>query len=245
MEFTTEQAKTIFDLIRTVNPYAYPLLISLIFPIYWFTLRKTLGISNETSNVSTPISNNLNKKIFSTIASILTLKGDKADRIIFYICILAFIIGGITLKFGEKKEEIIRQKAISLKKCFEKRNLLFMSYDDFISLDFTKKEIDDILYNYPNEFTKTSSINIACMDTNITKIIKTSVYPLLESYLRLKLRNNQKIDINTIGNNTAGYENVQNFFTMDIIYEFLSLPSNKGKYDIDVVNGRTLINQSD
>ena len=140
MEFTTEQAKTVFDLIRTVNPYAYPLLISLIFPIYWFTLKKSLGISNKTSNVSTPISDNLDKRIFSTIASTITLKGDKADKIIFYTCILAFIFGGIILKVGEYKEEVIRQKAISLKKCFEKRSLLFMSYEElnnnFSILDF-------------------------------------------------------------------------------------------------------------
>ncbi len=39
MEFTTEQAKTVFDLIRTVNPYAYLLLLSLILPIFWIFSR--------------------------------------------------------------------------------------------------------------------------------------------------------------------------------------------------------------
>ncbi len=117
-----------------------------------------------------------------------------------------------------------------------------MSYDELSHrFDFEKSDIDDILYNYPDEFTKTSPDNIACVDTTVTKNINASVYPLLESYLRLKLRNNQKISIDTLGKRGAQFGDVRNFFMMDTVYGFLSQPCNKGKYNIDVVNDMTLI----
>ena len=244
MEFTTEQAKTVFDLIRTVNPYAYLLLLSLILPIFWITLKKAFGISEKKADLDIPISKKEYNGIISKIVSTITLKGDQADKIVFYFCIFAFLSGGIIVKIGEYKEETVRQKTIGLKKYFEGRNLTFMQTNSLNGI-IPESTLEDICYNYPNEFIKTSDANIMCVDSIVDKKIITTVYPLLESYLNVKLKSNAKIAIDTLGIGGAEYGNVRGFFTLDIIYGFLSQPCNRGKYDIDVVNGRTLIYQSD
>ncbi|GEM_PF-2182601 len=244
MEFTTEQAKTVFDLIRTVNPYAYLLLLSLILPIFWITLKKAFGISEKKADLDIPISKKTYNRVISTIVSTISLKGDKADKVVFYICIFAFIIGGIVVKVGEYKEEMLRQKTIGLKKYLEGRNLTFLRMDSPIIKNLTNNTIEDILYNYPNEFVKTSDSIIMCVDTNVTKKILRTVYPLLESYLSQKLKINCKIKIDTIGlGEAAWYGNVRSFFTLDIIYGFLSQPSNNGRFGIDVVKDSTIIYQ--
>ena len=244
MEFTTEQAKTVFDLIRTVNPYAYLLLLSLILPIFWITLKKAFGISEKTTDLETPDSKKTYNRIISKIVSTVTLKGDKVDKIVFYICIFAFLIGGIVVKIGEYKEETLRQKTIGLKKYLEGRNLTFLRMDAPIIKKLTNNTIEDILYNYPNEFVKTSDSIIMCVDTNVTKKILKTVYPLLESYLSQKLKTNCKIKIDTIGlGEAAWYGNVRSFFTLDIVYGFLSQPCNNGRFGIDVVKDSTIIYQ--
>jgi hypothetical protein len=240
MEFTTEQAKTVFDLIRTVNPYAYLLLLSLILPIFWITLKKAFGISEKKGDSDLPISKKTYNRVISTIVSTISLKGDKADKVVFYICIFAFLIGGIVVKIGEYKEETLRQKTIALTKFFEGRNLTFMQ-TSYLNEIIPESTLEDICYNYPNAFIKTSDSNIMCVDTIVTKKITKTVYPLLESYLRVKLKNNCKIAIDTIGIGGGGYGNVRGFFMVDIIYGFLTQPCNQGKYDVDVIDGRTII----
>ena len=244
MEFTTEQAKTVFDLIRTVNPYAYLLLLSLILPIFWITLKKAFGISEKKGDSDLPISKKTYNRVISTIVSTISLKGDKADKVVFNICIIAFIMGGIVVKIGEYKEEALRQKTIGLKKYLEGRNLTFLRMDSPIIKNLTVNTIEDILYKYPNEFVKTSDSIIMCVDTNVTKKILRTVYPLLESYLSQKLKTNCMIKIDTIGlGEAAWFGNVRSFFTLDIIYGFLSQPCNNGRFGIDVVKDSTIIYQ--
>jgi hypothetical protein len=228
MEFTTEQAKTVFDLIRTVNPYAYLLLLSLILPIFWITLKKAFGISGKKADLDIPISKKTYNRVISKIVTTISLKGDKADKVVFYICIIAFLIGGIVVKIGEYKEETLRQKTIGLKKYFEGRNLTFMQTST-LSQIIPENTLEDICYNYPNAFIKTSDSNIMCVDTIVTNKIAKTVYPLLESYLKVKLKDNCKIAIDTIGIGEAWYGNIRGFFMLDIIYGFLSQPANKGK----------------
>jgi hypothetical protein len=172
------------------------------------------------------------------------LNGDKADKIVFYISIFAFLSGGIIVKIGEYKEEMLRQKTIALTKFFEGRNLTFMQ-TSYLNEIIPESTLEDICYNYPNAFIKTSDSNIMCVDTIVTNKIAKTVYPLLESYLNVKLKNNCKMALDTIGIGEAWYGNIRGFFMLDIIYGFLSQPDNKGKYDLDVVDGRTIIYQGD
>ncbi|KAA5547985.1 hypothetical protein [Adhaeribacter rhizoryzae] len=116
------QAKSVFDLIESVNRFAFPLLISLIFPIIWIIFKKLFGLSNE---------------------------GDKA---VFYSSLTLFIIGGIILKIGEYKEETIRQKALSLKHLYENDGYLYYYRTSLNERGYSDETLDKILYNYPNEF---------------------------------------------------------------------------------------------
>ncbi len=249
MEYTVDQAKNIFDLIRLVSPYAYPLLISLIFPIIWILFKKLLGLSNKTGEQSV-IQGSLFKKAIAYVERIVSLSGDKADKAVFYVSILMFFLGGITLKIGEHNEEVIRQRTLGLKHFYEESGYLFISIDALLRQNFTQDEINDITYKYPDEFLKSGS-NIVCVDTTIKRKVYLLNHILLESFIREKLNTAKSVVVDDLFQDDAVFDsttqkyretrNVKNFFSKDIVYSFLALPSIKDKYNLDVVNDRTII----
>lgn len=234
MEYTTDQAKSIFDLIKSVSPYAYPLLVSLILPILWILLKKFMGLSNSDSAETT--TNSKWKKVLSS----LFLQGDTADKVVFYSCILLFLSGGIFLKIGEHNEEIIRQKALELKKNFETKKYTSLLDRYIYTRGFTEKDLKKIRYNYPSEFIQISDSVTICIDTAVVKNTRSIVQPLLESYLRYEFKTKSMVDLDSLYQQDTIY-NVKNFFSADIIYSFLALPENRLKYDITVVNNRDKI----
>jgi hypothetical protein len=241
MEFTTEQAKSIFVLIKDVSLYAYPLLISLIFPIIWVTLKKLLGISNSSENAIT--TTNPLKRILSKIGSTIALRGDSGDKVVFYFSVVLFIFGSILLKEGEKNEELIRQKALGLKKYFEAQNYIYESTNNLKDKGYSIKLQREILYNYPNEFISTDKETIRCIDTIVIQNINRIVYPLLDSYLKEKLKELRIVCVNDLFQERN--RNIKKFFNPEIVYGFLSLPKNKDRYIITVLNEDDVIMAGD
>ena len=242
MGFTTEQAKSVFDLIKTVSPFAYPLLISLIFPIIWITYKKLLGLSNNADNMIT--SSNRFKRIYLKIIAIITLTGNSADKFVFYCSLALFLFGGVFLKFGEHHEEVIRQNALALKKYFETENYLFINTDRLNPRGFDKQLLNDILYNFPNDFVSYGDTLIICTDTTVTKKILSNIYPLLESYLTIKLAECEHVSMDSLFQSDS-VVNVKNFFTYNVVYSFLCNPKNIGRFNINVINNQNVILKGD
>lgn len=239
MEFSTDQAKTIFDLIRSVSPYAYPLLVSLIFPVIWIALKKLMGLSGKEATHNTGKGAWL-KRIAGEITSILSLTGDKADKLVFHCCILLFFVGGITLKIGEHNEEVIRQNTLSLKNLYNESGYLFYDTGALRKLGYSKSKVSDITYNYPNTFLK-SNDKIVCVDTAIKRNLFEINSALLESFLREKFKTTEIIYVDSLFQDDVQIRNVKNFFSLDIIYNFLSQAANRTRYNIAVINDKTVI----
>ena len=249
MEYTVDQAKNVFDLIRLVSPYAYPLLISLIFPIIWILLKKLMGLGNKT-NEQGVIQGNLFKRIMAHTRRVFSLTGDNADKVVFYGSIFLFFLGGIILKIGEYNEEVIRQRTLGLKHFYEESGYLFIDTSALFKQNFTQDEINDITYKYPDEFLK-SGPRIVCVDTTIKRKVYLINHILLEIFIREKLKNAKSIVVDDLFQDDAIFDstmhtyretkNVKNFFSKDIVYTFLTLPSIRDKYNLDVINDRTVI----
>lgn len=229
MEFTTEQAKSIFDLIKTVNPYAYPLLISLLLPLVWVGFKKLLGVSfTGNENVETPTG--FFNKVWFWVKSAVTLNGDLAEKIVFCICIALFVFGGVILKVGEQREELIRQNALGLKEYFINRMYSWENISVLNKRKITDKMREEILRSYPEEFIQIDS-TIYCTDSAVLNRIDSLILPLFESYLNYRFRTTKQVGIDSMRSS------FETNFSRAIVYKFLRQPANKGKYEVGVENG--------
>jgi hypothetical protein len=233
MEFTTEQAKSIFDLIKSVSPYAYPLLISLLLPIVWVTLKKLLGVSFA-ANENKTLPDKLPAKIMYWIKAALTLKGDIAEKIVFCACIALFIFGGVVLKIGEQREEVIRQNALELKEYFITQMYTWENVSALDERKISDKMRQEILHAFPEEFIQIDNM-IYCTDSVVIKRIDSLMLPLFEAYVNYRFRTTKQINIDSIKSN------FETNFSRAVIYKFLRLPANRGKYEIGVENGRAVL----
>ena len=118
MDYSVDQAKSIFTLLHDATWYAIPLILALLFPLIWVLFKKLLGITN---NSMQPASNNT---VFDGLGRFFSLQGDFADELIFYSCLVLFLFGLWFLKHGEKQEETIRLKALSLQQFFIANDML-------------------------------------------------------------------------------------------------------------------------
>ena len=117
MDYSLDHAKTIFDLLEDINGYAIPLLLSLIFPLFWYFLKKVFGINEEYEKAkAVSSSDSFVQKWYDLFSQWIKLKGDRLDKLVFYGCIGLFISGIGLLKYGEIKQETMRQQACSLQK---------------------------------------------------------------------------------------------------------------------------------
>lgn len=211
MEYSIDQAKDVFDLIISVNRYAFPLLISLIFPLLWIIFKKLFGLSRS---------------------------GDSA---IFYFSLALFIVGGIIVKVGEYKEERVRQQALSLKHFYENDGYLYYYRSYLIEKGYPNETLDKILYTYPDEFLQ-SGDNIVCVDSAVRRHVMDLNYSLLDAYLRQRLKAEKAVNAELLFQNDS-IKNVKNFFSKDIVHGFIA--TNKGKFNLDVINDTTFILKSE
>jgi hypothetical protein len=250
MEFTTEQAKTIFDLIRSASPYAYPLLISLILPIIWVVFKKMLGISNSKNEQN--ISGNFLSRFKARLRSFFTLDGEVAEKFLFYFCIILFVLGGVLLKIGENNEEVIRQRSLGLKQYLIQWGYNYERISSLKECKLSEKMVNTIIYNYPSEFIRDEEYIYLTDSIAINKIYNFS-FPLLASYLDYKFKFQNKIYLDSITcntknknyNNSKDAWNIYDFFDYDIVLKFIGLPENKGKYSIDEIKGQIIIMKND
>jgi len=233
MEFTTEQAKSIFDLIKSVSPYAYPLLISLLLPIVWVALKKLLGV-NFAADENAQLPDKLPAKIVFWVKSALTLKGDIAEKIVFCACIALFIFGGVVLKVGEQREEAIRQNALELKEYFITRMYTWENVSVLDRRKISKKMRMEILHTFPQEFIQIDS-TVFCTDSTVINRIDSLMLPLFEAYLNYRFRTTKQVEIDSMRSS------FETNFSRAIIYKFLRLPTNRGKYEIGVANGKPVL----
>jgi hypothetical protein len=238
MDYSVEQAKSLFDLLKSVSGYAMPLLISLIFPLFWVLLKKILGISKIEESNTISSSSNYFEKIIQKLRPVFSfLNGEYSDKIVFYSCILLFILGGILLKVGEKNEEELRQRALELKKYMEISNCLSIQVSDLNKNGFKEKLIRDIRYSYPNDFvayTQNDVEYLAVVDTLTVKKIKKYVYSFIESYISAKFQNRNQVYVDSL----MLYENsndIKAYFADWLVFSFLSEQLNKEKYTLDVI----------
>jgi len=241
MDFTTDQAKSIFALIKEVSPYAYPLLLSLLIPIVWIALKKLLGISDKANepNQEAPKENMFSKAI-SYLGSAISLKGDKGDRLVFYVCITLFLVGGILLKVGEHNEEMIRQETLGLKQYFFNRGYIWVKMDDIVKQGYKESKLKKIARNFPNDFLITDDY-IACVDSEIVHKTYKFAMPLLDIYLNSNLATAKDTACLEELFVPDSSENIRNYFSTDIVYSYLGLPENRHKYKLFVEKGKTLI----
>jgi hypothetical protein len=241
MDFSTDQAKSIFALIKEVSPYAYPLLLALLIPIVWISLKKLLGIADKEAEPATDTAKgNILSKAAGFLGSAISLKGDKADRLVFYVCISMFLLGGILLKVGENREEIIRQETLGLKQYFFNRGYIWVKMEDIVKQGYKESRLRTIAHNFPNDFLITDDY-ITCVDTEIVQKTYRFAMPLLDTYLNSNLTNAKDticLEELFLPDST---ENIRNYFSTDIVYSYLGLPEHKNKYRLFVVNGKTLM----
>lgn len=249
MDFSINQAKDIFDLIISVNNYSLPLLLSLLIPFLWTIYCKLLPFDIVIDD-KTEINKSWYYRIRNSLIKHFKLTHTQTNKSVFYFCISLFIFGIIYLKFGEYKEEIIRQNAISLKHLYEVNGYLYYHIEGLKRTGYDEKEVEDITYNYPEIFIK-SGKNIVCVDSTIQNNIYKVNHSLLELYLKNKLKHIDFIRMDdlyqsdfyfdTKQNKNVEIRNVKNFFSKDIVYSFLVSPLNNGKYALDVRNNEDCI----
>ena len=248
MDFSVDQAKSIFDLIKIVSPYAYPLLISLVFPIFWILLKRLLGLSNTTN--TNPPQGNFLRRFFVEVGRVISLNGDTADRIVFYTCVILFFAGGVILKVGEYNEEVLRQRTLGLKHLYDESGYLFYDTSALRKIGYTKAELDDITYEYPDEFLW-SGKKIVCVDSTVKRNVYAINHVLLDAYLRERLKHDSVVYLDslfqedvvtdTTSKKEVELRNVKNFFSVDIVYTYLAKTAYKDKYNLDVKDDKTII----
>jgi hypothetical protein len=239
MDYSTDQAKSIFKLIEEVSIYAYPLLIGLIFPLFWILIKKLLGIS--TTNAQ-PVANNATgiRRFLKDIVSFFSLNGDTADKIVFYISLVLFIGGGFFLKIGEYNKEQIRQRALGLKQHFIQRGYLFFETDKLMAqTGYTKDELNTIAYNYPTEFIQTDKI-YTCVDTAVQRKVYDFTFPLLQSYIKTQLKKSDTIYLDDLFQ-VDTIKNFKIYFSDDIKENFLSKNINNADYGLDIIDNKAVI----
>jgi hypothetical protein len=107
--------------------------------------------------------------------------------------------------------------------------------------------IRKIRFNYPNDFVAYNSYDssgkayksLAIVDTATVKKIKKYVYSLLESYLNEKFKNKSQVDMDSLS--LWDKNELKRLFGGWIVYSYLSERLNKEKYNLDVINGRTVV----
>ena len=241
MNYSIENAKTVLELIESVSPYSYPLLISLIFPLIWVLFKKLLGITNAKKIEPDEKPLNLVTKVKNILISLFTLKGDTADKTIFYTSISLFIASGILLKYGEYKEEVIRQRALSLKQLYLNDRFLYFKREWLNEQNYDEAVLDKILYRYPEVFLH-SGENVICVDSLSRRKIITQNEVLLNQYLREQFKLKKEIYIDSLFQ-ADGINNVKNFFSKDLVYRFLA--ANENSFDLDVKYDMTVIKKSE
>ena len=244
MNYSVEQAKSVFDLLRAVSPYAMPLIISLIFPIIWVLFKKLLGVSIEVSPQVEQQSSIFFQKIIKRIKSLFSsLNGGAGDKIVFYLCILLFFSGIAFLKIGEKSEEEIRQKALELKKFMEIRSSLSETYQALNVNGFDRDLVGKIRYNYPNDFVAymvDQDTLLAIVDTMSVEKVKRYVFSFLDSYLRAQFETRCQVDIESLTITEHG-EDIKRYFRGWLVWIYLSEKLDKEKYVLDYIDGRSVI----
>ena len=240
MNYSIEQAKTVIQLIESISPYSYPLLLSLIFPIIWVLFKKLLGLSNGVKPTKDLKPSGLLNKVKNAFTSFFTLKGDLADKTVFYFSIGLFILSGILLKYGEYKEEVIRQKALSLKQLYLNDRFLYFDKSWLNKQNYNDTALDKILYRYPEVFLK-SGENIVCVDTVARKKIINQNQILLNQYLREQFKYKEEVYVDSLFQ-IDSINNVKNFFSKDLVYRFIA--ANEDAFDLDVKKDMTVIKQS-
>ena len=239
MEYSTDHAKSIFKLIEEVSIYAYPLVIGLIFPLFWVLIKKLLGISNGNAK---PITNKETgiRKYLNDIGSFISLKGDTTDKMVFYISLVLFIGGGLFLKLGEFNKEQIRQRALGLKQHFIQRGYLYFDTERLITqTGYTKDELNLICYNYPTEFIQTDKI-YTCVDSSVKRKVYDFTFPLLQSYIKTQLKITDTIYLNELFQ-VDTIKNFKIYFSDDIKENFLSKNIMNADYGLAIIDNKAAI----
>jgi hypothetical protein len=239
MEYSSDQAKSIFKLIEEVSIYAYPLLTGLVFPLFWILIKKLLGISN--ANAQTSMNNATGiRRFLNEIGSFLSLQGDTADKVVFYISLALFIGGGLFLKLGEYNREQTRQRALGLKQHFIQRGYLFFETEKLMTqTGYTKNELNSIAYNYPTEFIQTDK-TYTCVDSSVQRKVYEFTFPLLQSYIKTQLKKTDTIYLKELFEFDS-IKNYKNYFSDDIYENFLSKNINNADYGLDIIENKAII----
>ncbi len=239
MDYSTDQAKSIFKLIEEVSIYAYPLLIGLIFPLFWILIKKLCGLSKAgIQSVDTNATGI--RRFLNDIGSFFSLNGDTADKLIFYISIVLFIGGGFFLKLGEYNKEQIRQRALGLKQHFIQRGYLFFETQKLMDqTGYTKKELNSIVYNYPTEFIQTDKI-YTCVDSTVQKKVYDFAFPLLQSYINSQFKKCDTIYLDELFQ-VDTIKNFKIYFSDDIKENFISKNVNNANYGLDIIDNKPVI----
>ena len=92
----------------------------------------------------------------------------------------------------------------------------------------------EILHTFPEEFIQIDS-TIYCTDSVVIKHIDSLMLPLFDAYVNYRFRTTKQINIDSMKSS------FETNFSRAIIYKFLRMPANRGKYEIGVANGRPVL----
>ncbi len=208
MEYSIDQAKSIFTLLHEATWYAVPVIVALIFPLVWALFKKLLGIKTSGTEGA---------------------EAAPGDTLVFYGSVILLIIGVVMLKIGERREENLRQKAISLKQYFKIHSVISIPTNNLP--DFYQTYINRILKTFPNDFlmgvNESGNVTIYCVDSTYIRNYSLKVNSLLTEYIDYRLAKENKVDVENIFN---ADNNLTNYFVRYFVYDFLSVPSNVTKY---------------
>ncbi len=249
MELKVDDITSIIALILNADWYALPLILSMLVPLVWFFLKKTLTSFEITTITET--TNNNEKKAITVIAKPFLVS--ILEKILFFISFIAFIIGLISLKYGIEKQEVIREKALKIKAHLLDLKQISIFIDDLINKKIIENldDLNIVIKNYPKDFiTFKSVINnsnalnaLAVIDTTFQRKCYESVYPLLDAFLEENLEKNKIIYIgdkpDTLVSDSCFFlqnrnNHIQNMFTYDIALSFLINSVYKEKYSLGI-----------
>ncbi|QHS58317.1 hypothetical protein [Chitinophaga agri] len=181
------------------------------------------------------------KKAVSILKRLFQQFHHSSDHFVFYFCIALFFIGGIVLKYGEKQEEGIRQKALGLKSRYERNLFLFYYEVGLLGKGYTREDLNNILERYPNEFIRDANLFI-CVDSTVKANVTRQVFVLLDNYIETSLRHKNRLNLQKLYVTDDKFvDNVRYLFSGDIVKMFLAQPAIAAKYSIEDDGGEMYV----
>lgn len=210
MDFTVDQAKTIYDLLKQASPWAIPLVFFLFLPFIWTGLSKVLGVTTVPS------------------------------KVILGASLVGIFLGIGALKYGEWRQENLRLRALELQQIFVNNDQISYSVQSLPNRfkKDDGNLANKIANNYPKQFiSRTDELGITYIDyvdSMYLEKYQQKINPLLASYIDNKLLSQDTLDLIQL---FQGGNHLQNLFLIRFVHGFLATPNYSTKYYLDVRSG--------